>query len=161
MGALILLGSVVPAGGLLFDFGRRLDYVIVKNKSDDSGLLIGFGKIPTQADGYEIRPNNSGFDMGGLNVQAVGIVPTNPAPAAPVEVDVIGVETRLLSLDSTKGGSVRATNTYPFTIQLSEPRTARRKMDTIPVPQKGIYCDWISNSMGGDGGNDSPEYYPF
>lgn len=78
---------------------------------------------------------------------------------SPVEVDLGCVPTRLLSLDSTKGGPLRACNPYPFMIQLSEPFNARRKIDTIPIPQRGIYCDWITNSMGGDGGNDSPIYY--
>lgn len=85
-------------------------------------------------------------------------VPLTPA-AGPVQVDLGCVKTRLLSLDSTRGGPVRANNPYPFMIQLSEPYNARRKIDTIPIPQRGLYCDWITNSMGGDGGNDSPIYY--
>jgi len=78
---------------------------------------------------------------------------------SPVEVDVGGVQTRLDSLESTRGGAVRANNPYPFMIQLSEPLNSRRKMDTIPIPQRGIYCDWITNSMGGDAGDDSPINY--
>lgn len=77
----------------------------------------------------------------------------------PVEVDLAGVQTRLASLDSTRGGPVRANNPYPFMIQLSEPLKEHRKIDSIAIPQRGIYCDWITNSMGGDAGNDSPIYY--
>lgn len=81
-----------------------------------------------------------------------------PAVGA-IEVDLGGVQTRLNSLDSTRGGAVRANNPYPFMIQLSEPLNALRKMDTIAIPQRGLYCDWITNSMGGDAGDDSPVYY--
>jgi hypothetical protein len=150
----ILLGRTIPGTGALIDFGAQIDYLIIKNKDPLVGIWIGFS-LAIPITGFAV-PKEGGFDMGGLNIRYVGIL---PQVNAPVEVDFAGVQTRLDSLSSTRGGPIRANNPYPFMIQLSEPLNSQRKMDTIPIPQRGIYCDWITNSMGGDGGNDSPIYY--
>ncbi len=156
MAAPILLGRTIPGTGAIVTFSSIIDYLIVKNKDPLVGIWIGFLGIPTPpVDAFAV-PKDGGFDMGGLSIRRVGIL---PQVNAPVEVDFLGVQTRLSSLYSTRGGAVRANNPYPFMIQLSEPLKAMRKMDTIPMPQRGVYSDWITNSMGGDGGNDSPIYY--
>jgi hypothetical protein len=156
IGSPILLGRTIPGTGAVIDFGAQIDYLIVKNKDPLVGIWIGFLGIPTPpVDAFAV-PKDGGFDMGGLNIRYVGIL---PQVNASVEVDFAGVQTRLASLDSTRGGPVRANNPYPFMIQLSEPLKAHRKNDSIVIPQRGVYCDWITNSMGGDAGNDSPIYY--
>lgn len=160
LGVPILLGRTIPLVGDVIDFGEQIDYLVVKNKSSQCAIMIGFSAPPVPGAGYTIAPT-LGFDMGGLNIRHLYVMPVPPAPPPPldpVEVDFLGVATRLLSLDSTKGGSVRACNLYPFMIQLSEPFSARRKIDTIPIPQRGLYTDW-GQTEGGDGGNDPPPPY--
>jgi len=157
----ILLGRIVPTGGLAVDFGRMIDYLWMSNKDIKNALLVSFTAIPVStADTYYIRPNG-GLDVGGLNIRYVYLRSEADfiAPPAPdMEVDLIGVNMVLGSLDESRGGSARAATPYPFSIQSTESIANRRRSQSL-IPRRGLYCDWITNSMGGDAGKDSPQSY--
>jgi hypothetical protein len=140
-----------------------IDYLWLKNKDSAAGLLVSFAAVPVSyATGFFIRPD-SGLDIAGINIRYVFVLSERdimpvPPPVAPVEVDVIGVNMSLGSSTESRGGSRRAATPYPFTIQMTESIAANRKSQSL-IPRRAIYCDWVTNSLGGDAGSDSPIYY--
>jgi hypothetical protein len=162
MPAPILIGRTVPPGGLAVDFGRMIDYLWLKNKDDMAGAVVNFDHVPLSlADGVYLRPDG-GLDIAGINIRYVFVQSAAhlgpPPPMFNPDVDIIGVNMSLGSLDESRGGSARAATPYPFFIQLTESVAARRRSQSL-IPRRDLYCDWITNSMGGDAGSDSPIYY--
>jgi hypothetical protein len=162
MPAPILIGRTIPPAGLTVDLGRMIDYLWLKNKDAVVGVVVNFNRVPLSlTDGFFIRPS-SGLDIAGINIRYVYLQSAahfSPPPYTNTpDVDIIGVNMVLGSLDESRGGSARAATLYPFFIQKTESVAARRRSQSL-IPRRSVYCDWITNSMGGDAGSGPPGSY--
>jgi len=160
----VLIGRTIPPAGLAIDIGRCIDQLWLANIDDDWGIVVSFTAIPlSERDGYFVR-KNGGLDIAGINIRYVfvqNLAYLQVPPRVPVRPDVhlIGVNMNPGSPAESLGGSRRAAITYPWSIQRTESLASNRRAQSL-LPRRSIYSDWITNSMGGDAGRDSPLYYP-